>query len=234
VTEERRSAAYDFIRAQIKDGRQAFVICPLIDESDRLGIKSVKTEHAKLDQEIFPDLKVGLLHGRLKAAEKEQVMADFLANKTQILVATSVIEVGVDVPNATLMIIEGAERFGLASLHQFRGRVGRSAYQSYCFLFPGSEEISNPKALERLEALTKYQDGLALAKIDLKLRGAGELYGTGQSGFPELQIASLFDYDNIKKAQAEASALISRDPELENYPLLKQKLGEWENQVHLE
>jgi ATP-dependent DNA helicase RecG len=234
ITEQRRTEAYDFIRTQIKAGRQAFVICPLIDESDRLGVKSVKVEHAKLDKEIFPDLKVGLLHGRLKAKEKEEVMTDFLANRTQILVSTSVIEVGVDVPNATLMIIEGAERFGLASLHQFRGRVGRSAYQSYCFLFPGQEEISNPKTLERLEALTKYQDGFSLAKIDLKLRGAGELYGTGQSGFPELQIATLFDYDNIKKAQAEASALISRDPELKNYPLLKQKLGEWESLVHLE
>lgn len=234
VTETKRPAAYDFVRAQIKAGRQAFVICPLIDESDKLGVKSVKAEHNKLDKEIFPELKVGLLHGRLKAAEKEKVMADFLANRTQILVSTSVIEVGVDVPNATLMIIEGAERFGLASLHQFRGRVGRSDHQSYCLLFPSQEEINNPKTLERLEALTKYQDGFSLAKIDLKLRGAGELYGTGQSGFPELQIASLFDYENIKKAQDEAAALVARDPGLKKYPLLREKLGEWESQVHLE
>ena len=234
VSEQQRAAAYAFIRRLIKDGRQAFVICPLIDESDKLGVKSVKAEHAKLAQEIFPELKVGLLHGRLKSAEKEKVMADFLSGRTQILVSTSIIEVGVDVPNAALMIIEGAERFGLASLHQFRGRVGRSAYQSYCFLFPGNEEINNPKTLERLEALTKYQDGFSLAKIDLKLRGAGELYGSGQSGFPELQIASLFDYENIKKAQAEASALIDRDPELQQYPLLREKLGEWEMLVHLE
>ena len=234
ITEKRRADAYDFIRAQIKAGRQAFVICPLIDESDQLGFKSVKAEHAKLDKEIFPELKVGLLHGKLKAKEKEKVMADFLANSTQILVSTSVIEVGVDVPNATMMIIEGAERFGLASLHQFRGRVGRGKHQSYCFLFPSNEELTNTKTLERLEALTKYNDGLSLAKIDLKLRGAGELYGTGQSGFPELQIATLFDYDNIKRAQAEASALISNDPDLKNHPLLKQKLGEWENNIHLE
>ncbi|MFA5154902.1 MAG: ATP-dependent DNA helicase RecG [Patescibacteria group bacterium] len=234
VTEANRQVAYDFIRQQIKSGQQAFVICPLIDESDRLGVKSVKAEHAKLDQDIFPELKVGLLHGRLSAKEKERVMAEFLANQTQIMVSTSVVEVGVDVPNATLMLIEGAERFGLASLHQFRGRVGRSEHQSYCFLFPSSEEISNAKTLARLEAMTKYQDGFALAKIDLRLRGAGELYGTGQSGFPEFQIATLFDYDNIKKAQTEAAALVTADPDLKKHPLLKTKLGEWENRVHLE
>ena len=234
VTESARSAAYDFIRKEIRAGRQAFVICPLIDESDRLGVKSVKQEHAKLDKDIFPELKVGLLHGKLKSAEKEKIMSDFLANKIQILVSTSVIEVGVDVPNATLMLIEGAERFGLAQLHQFRGRVGRSTHQSYCLLFPSSEEISNPKTIERLQAMTKYNDGFSLAKIDLKLRGAGELYGESQSGFPELQIASLFDYANIKKAQDEARALVNDDPELKKYPLLKQKLGEWEDKVHME
>lgn len=234
ITESRRQAAYDFIRKEIKSGRQAFVVCPLIDESDKLGVKSVKQEHAKLDKEIFPELKVGLLHGKLKAKDKEAVMAEFLANKIQILVSTSVIEVGVDVPNATMMIIEGAERFGLATLHQFRGRVGRSNYQSYCLLFPSNEELSNPKTIERLEAMTKYSDGFSLAKIDLKLRGAGEIYGASQSGFPELQIASLFDYETIKKAQAEASALIASDPELDKYPLLKKKLGEWEGSIHLE
>jgi ATP-dependent DNA helicase RecG len=234
ITEEKRQAAYHFIREQINSGRQAFVVCPLIDESDKLGVKSVKKEHEKLDKEIFPELKVGLLHGRLKAKEKEAVMTDFLANKIQILVSTSVIEVGIDVPNATIMIIEGAERFGLATLHQFRGRVGRSDYQSYCFLFPSNEELNNPKTLERLAALTKYNDGFSLAKIDLKLRGAGEIYGISQSGFPELQIASLFDYESIKKAQEEASALVAQDPELTKYPLLRAKLGEWEDSVHLE
>lgn len=234
ITEDKRAAAYDFIRQEIKNGHQAFVVCPLIDESDKLGVKSVKKEHEKLDKEIFPDLKVGLIHGKLKAKEKEAIMNDFLSGSIQILVSTSVIEVGVDVPNATLMIIEGAERFGLATLHQFRGRVGRSDFQSYCFLFPTNDELSNPKTIERLEAMTKYTDGFSLAKIDLKLRGAGELYGYGQSGFPELQIASLFDYEAIKKAQAEASALILADPELNNYPLLKAKLGEWEDKIHLE
>jgi ATP-dependent DNA helicase RecG len=234
ITEARRQATYGFIREQINAGRQAFVVCPLIDESDRLGAKSVKKEHEKLDKEIFPELRVGLLHGKLKTKEKEVVMADFLAGRTQILVSTSVIEVGVDVPNATLMIIEGAERFGLAQLHQFRGRVGRGEHQSYCLLFPSQEEITNDKTITRLEALTKYHDGCSLAKIDLKLRGAGEIYGLSQSGFPELQIASLFDYENIKKAQAEAGALVTSDPGLKKYPLLKEKLGEWERSIHLE
>ncbi|MFA6194831.1 MAG: ATP-dependent DNA helicase RecG [Patescibacteria group bacterium] len=234
VTEANRSQAYDFIRKQISSGRQAFVVCPLIDESDRLGVKSVKTEHERLDKEIFPELKVGLLHGRLKAKEKEDIMADFLSNKIQILVATAVIEVGVDVPNASLMIIEGAERFGLAQLHQFRGRVGRGEAQSYCLLFPSSEEITNPKTITRLNAMNSHNDGLTLAKIDLKLRGAGELYGLNQSGFPEFQIATLFDYENIKKAQEEARALIAEDPELKKYPLLKEKLGKWEDDAHLE
>ena len=234
ITEDKRTSAYNFIRAEIKSGHQAFVVCPLIDESDKLGVKSVKKEHEKLDKEIFPELSVGLLHGKLKAKEKEAIMAEYLVGKIQILVSTSVIEVGVDVPNATLMIIEGAERFGLATLHQFRGRVGRSDFQSYCFLFPSSEELTNPKTIERLEAMTKYNDGFSLAKIDLKLRGAGEIYGLGQSGFPELQIASLFDYENIKKAQAEASALVLADPELAKHPLIKLKLGEWEDSIHLE
>lgn len=234
ITEERRPDAYNFIRAQIKAGQQAFVICPLIDESDKLGVKSVKAEHSKLDREIFPELKIGLLHGKLKAKEKEKIMADFLANELNVLVSTSVIEVGVDVPNATIMLIEGAERFGLAQLHQFRGRVGRSDQQAYCFLFPSKEELTNQKTIARLEALTKYHDGFSLAKIDLKLRGAGELYGLSQSGFPELQIASLFDYENIKKAAEEAARLVNLDPSLKKYPLLKNKLGEWEDNVHLE
>jgi len=234
ITEPKRQAAYEFIRNEIKLGRQVFVVCPLIDESDKLGVKSVKQEHEKLNQEIFPELTVGLLHGKMKAKEKEATMNDFVDNKIQILVSTSVIEVGVNVPNATLMIIEGAERFGLATLHQFRGRVGRSDFQSYCFLFPSNDEISSPKTIERLEAMIKYNDGFSLSKIDLKLRGAGEVYGSSQSGFPELRIASLFDFETIKKAQAEASALISSDPELDNHPLVKSKLGEWEDSVHLE
>jgi len=234
VLSSRREAAYNFVREQIKNGRQAFVVCPLVEESDKLGVKSATQEYERLSKEVFPEFSIGLIHGRLKTKEKEKIMADFLNNKIKILVSTSVIEVGIDVANASLMLIEGAERFGLATLHQFRGRVGRGNYQSYCLLFPTSDETTNPKTIERLRALLKYNDGLSLAKVDLKLRGAGELYGLGQSGIPEIQIASLFDYDLIKKAQDEASALIKADPELKQHPLLKEKLGEWESAIHLE
>lgn len=234
VKDEKRAAAYDFVRREIASGRQAFVICPLIDPSDKLGVKSVKEEHARLEREVFPDIKIGLLHGKLKNKEKEKIMEDFLNQRIQILVATTVVEVGIDVPNATIMLIEGAERFGLAQLHQFRGRVGRAGHQSYCLLFPSQEEIANPVTQERLEAMTKYNDGFSLAKIDLKLRGAGELYGTGQSGFPELQIASLFDAENISQAQNEAARLIAADPTLNDHPLMRERLGRWEEHVHLE
>lgn len=235
IEEEERAKAYHFIAEEIKKGRQAFVICPLIDPSDKMGVKSVKEEHQRLDKEIFPDVSVGLLHGKMKGKDKENIMRDFLENKIQILVATSVIEVGIDVPNASIMIIEGAERFGLAQLHQFRGRVGRDKHQSYCFLFPGQEGVSpNKKSLERLEALVKNNDGFMLAKEDLKLRGAGEIYGTIQSGYPEIKIASLFDYESIKQAQDEAEALIARDPELKEHPLVKEKLGDFNRQIHLE
>lgn len=234
VSDKERVTTYDFIRHEIKNGRQVFVVCPLIDESDKLGVKSAKSEVEKLQKEIFPEFSVGLLHGKLKSKDKEKVMNEFLENKIQILVATSVIEVGVDVPNATIMIIEGAERYGLAQLHQFRGRVGRSDLASYCFLIPTKENISNPKTLERLEALTKYSDGLTLAKIDLKLRGGGDLYGRMQSGFDELQIASLFDYELIKKARDEAAELVAHDPEFKKHPIIKMKLGEWEQKIHLE
>ena len=232
VKEENRHLAYEFIRKEIKNGRQAYVICPMIDESDRLGVKSVKAEHLKLNEEIFPELSVGLLHGKMKSKEKELIMQEFLAGKISVIVATSLIEVGIDVPNATLMIIEGADRFGLAQLHQFRGRIGRSDKQSYCFLFPSREEISNPTTNERLDALTKYNDGFALAKIDLKLRGEGELYGLSQSGWPELQIASIFDYEIIKEAKNEIELLLKENPELDNYPLLKNKLIELGQQTH--
>jgi len=231
VPEEKREAAYKFIRDQVKEGRQVFVICPLIDPSDKLGVKSVKEEFEKLDKTIFPDLPVGLLHGRLKPKEKEKIMADFLDKKTKILVSTSVVEVGVDVPNATIMMIEGADRFGLAQLHQFRGRVGRGENQSYCFLFAESRAL---RTAQRLSAMEKYSSGFDLAKVDLKFRGPGEIYGTVQKGFPEFRIASLFDHELIEKTSQAAAALIKKDPELKEYPELKEKLGEDEKRVHLE
>ncbi|MDO8260430.1 MAG: ATP-dependent DNA helicase RecG [Candidatus Magasanikbacteria bacterium] len=231
VSEFDRPKAYDFIRAQIKQGRQAFVICPLIDISDMLGVKSVKEEFEKLNKIIFPDLKIAMLHGKLKSAEKETIMADFVKNEINILVSTSVIEVGVDIPNASIMMIEGADRFGLAQLHQFRGRVGRGEHQSYCFLL-GSSNSENTTS--RLEAMTKYNDGLTLAKIDLKHRGPGEVYGKMQKGFPELHVASMFDFELTKQAKSEAENLILKDPELNSYPDLKIKLGEWNRNIHLE
>lgn len=234
IAEEQRDKAYDFVRQQIKTGRQAFIICPLVEESDKLGVKSATAEYKRLKKEVFPDLEIGLIHGKLKSAEKEKIMAAFSTNEIKILVATAVVEVGVDIPNASVMLIEGAERFGLAQLHQFRGRVGRGSAQSYCLLLTSKEE-QNSKTAERLQALSKYNDGLSLAKIDLKLRGAGDLYGLIQSGFPELKIASLFDYEMIKKAQIAAEQIIKSDSKLANYPALREKLGETGNkEAHLE
>lgn len=235
VPADKRAELYEFIRQEIKSGRQAFVVCPLIDPSDSFGAKSVKAEHEKLDKEIFPDLSVACLHGKMKAAEKEKIMAEFLNKKTSILVSTSVIEVGVDIPNASIMLIEGAERFGLAQLHQFRGRVGRGEEQSYCFLaLSENEDGPSEKTTERLKALEKYDNGFDLAQIDLKLRGGGDIYGSSQSGFPELKIASLFDYALMKKAAAEAAKIALEDPELEKHPNLKNRLGQWEKEIHFE
>lgn len=231
VPEDKRGAAYRFIRQQIDSGRQVFVICPLIDFSDKLGVKSVKEEFDRLDKNVFPDLSIGMLHGRLKPGEKEKIMQDFLSDKIKILVATSVVEVGVDVPNASIMMIEGAERFGLAQLHQFRGRVGRSQHQSYCFLF---SEAQNERSLKRLETLVAHNDGFTLAKMDLKFRGPGEIYGLEQSGFPELKIASLFDYQLMKQAKEEAVGLLGKDEQLKNFPLLKEELNKKETESHLE
>jgi len=234
VPENKRGAMYEFIAKQIAVGRQAFIVCPLIDPSDKLGVKSVTQEYDKLSTEIFPGIKMAVLHGKMKADEKDTIMAGFLKNDIKILVATSVIEVGVDFPNATIMLIEGVERFGLAQLHQFRGRVGRGEHQSYCFLAPNSDGKLSTKSRARLEAMVKHQDGFYLAEEDLKLRGAGEIYGTIQSGFPELKIASLFDYELIKKTKAAAVELIATDPELKNHPLVKKELGAWEKTIHLE
>lgn len=231
VSEEKRNQAYNFIRTQIKQGRQAFVICPLIDPSDKLGVKSVTEEFEKLNKLIFPDLAIAILHGKLKTEEKEKIMSAFQRNEINVLVSTSVIEVGIDIPNATIMMIEGADRFGLAQLHQFRGRVGRDVHQSYCLLF---SESNSAATSERLNALAKYHDGLTLAKIDLKHRGPGEVYGKAQKGFPELRIASLFDLELTQAAKSAAEKIIHSDPDLKDYPLLKEKYGEWNRNVHLE
>ncbi|MFH0987976.1 MAG: ATP-dependent DNA helicase RecG [Parcubacteria group bacterium] len=214
VYEQQRLATYEFIRRQVVSGRQVFVICPLIDPSDNMGFKSVKQEYEKLDKEVFSELKIGLMHGRLKSIEKQKVMASFATNEIKILVSTSVVEVGIDVPNATIMMVEGADRFGLAQLHQFRGRVGRGAHQSYCFLF---SESAMPNSQKRLKYMETCRDGFNLAEKDLEMRGPGEVYGVRQSGLPDLKIASLSDAQMIKVAQAEAKDIIAKNkmsPEL--------------------
>lgn len=232
VPTEKRDKAYQFIRTKINEGQQIFVICPLVEESDKLGVKAATTEYEKLNREIFPDIKIGILHGRMKAKEKEQVMRDFLDKKCMILVSTAVVEVGVDVPNATIMMIEGAERFGLAQLHQFRGRVGRGEHQSYCLLFT---ENGGEKVDKRLEALVKSHNGFALAEQDLKFRGPGEVYGNRQSGFfLSLRIARLTDYQLIKKARQEAEAILKADPDLKKNAVLKKKMANLTKSAHLE
>jgi len=230
VEEINRSKAYEYIRAQIKAGRQAFIICPLIDPSDILGFRSVTEEHDRLSKTVFKDLSVGLLHGKLKPKDKDDLMQRFAANEINILVATSVIEVGIDVPNAVIMMIENADRFGLAQLHQYRGRVGRGLVQSYCFLLTDS---SDAKAKERLNCLLTYDNGFDLAKADLKFRGPGEVYGKIQSGFPELKVASLFDFALMKEAKESAAEIIAEGAELKKYPVLRAKLGKGED-IHLE
>lgn len=264
----KRTAAYNFIRQQIKQGRQAFVVCPRIevaedsslraersnpaDSNKNMGllrpkftpmnigaprndapteVKAAKAEYEKLAKNIFPDLKIALLHGRIKSKEKDKIMADFNTNKIDILVATSVIEVGLDIPNATIMMIEGAERFGLAQLHQLRGRVGRGAHQSYCLLFTDSAAAQTQ---ERLKIMTTCSDGFKLAEQDLQLRGPGEFFGTSQSGLPNLPMGSLIDLIMIKQARSEAAKILQADPELKIYPLLKNQLQKFQNNIHLE
>ena len=206
-----RERAYRLIDQEIKADHQAFIIYPLVEESEKSEDKAAVEEQERLQREIFPEHQIGLLHGRLKPSEKEDVMTRFRDRQYQILVSTSVVEVGVDVPNATVMLIEGAHRFGLAQLHQFRGRVGRGDAKSYCILIPQtSEAVEN----ERLQAMAETTDGFVLAERDLEQRGAGDFLGTRQSGFSELKLASLTDVKLIEIARREAQGIFERDPDL--------------------
>lgn len=235
-----RDKAYGFIREQVAQGRQVFVVCPAIEApleevgevkitmSNNTEKKSVMSEYEKLSKKIFPDLRIGYLHGKLKSDEKKQIMATFKEGKIDLLVSTSVIEVGVDIPNASVMMIEGAENFGLAQLHQFRGRVGRSSYQSYCLLFTASR--SN-KSLERLKFFETENDGFKLAEKDLELRGPGEVYGTEQSGEMNLRLAKLTDQELIKKCREAAKMVVA---DLHQHAAVLEKLRDWENQTHFE
>jgi GxxExxY protein len=241
VPPEGRQEIYNFIRAEVKTGRQAFVILPLIEESKVLTeLKAVKTEYEKLVK-IFPEFKIGLLHGKMKSREKELVMQEFSAQggsalgrkdkKLDILVSTSVVEVGIDIPNATVMIIEDAERFGLSQLHQFRGRVGRGEHQSFCFLFTGS---SGEIAINRLKALVETDDGFTIAQKDLELRGPGQFFGTIQSGLPDISMENLSNVKLIKFSQEEARQLLQEDPELKKHPATRDALAKFNAKIHLE
>jgi len=226
-----RPQAYEFIRQQINSCRQVFVICPLIDPSDKLGVRSVSEEHQKLNEEIYPDFPVGLMHGKLKAEEKEVIMEKFKNNDIKILVSTSVVEVGVDIPNATVMMIEGAERFGLSQLHQFRGRVGRGESQSYCLLF---SDATDEKSRSRLQYLAECSDGFALAEFDMKMRGSGAVFGERQSGLADnLKIADPGDLALAQKARDAARDFISHF-DLKDFPALQKKIENLGFTSHLE
>jgi ATP-dependent DNA helicase RecG len=260
VTPIERKATYDFIRKEIKSGRQAFVICPRIDAEEddaetpgaargtisarssggatvvkaaakKLELKSVKEEFEKLSEKIFPDLRIAMLHGQMKPKEKEEVMRAFKAKEFDILVATSVVEVGVDVPNASIMMIEGADRFGLAQLYQFRGRVGRGEYQSYCFLMTDSQAAT---ANARLKAITEAKNGFELAEKDLALRGPGQFFGTVQTGLPNVAMEALKDPNLVKRSRDAAAHLLTTDPQCKNNPPLRKKIEEFRAGVHQE
>ncbi|HQX63782.1 MAG TPA: helicase-related protein, partial [Thermomicrobiales bacterium] len=223
VEERRRSDAYRFVRSQVEQGRQAFIVFPLVEESEAVDARAAVVEHERLSGEVFPDLRLGLLHGRMKPAEKDAVMARFRSHDLDILVSTSVIEVGIDIPNATVMMIDGADRFGLSQLHQFRGRVGRGAEKSYCLLVSG--DASND-GRARLQAMVDTQDGFRLAQIDLELRGPGDFLGTRQSGLPDLELAAFADVRDLERARAVAERILEEDPTLGSarYALLRARV----------
>ncbi len=227
--EHQKEKVYQFVRDEVARGRQVYIVFPLIEESEKVDLKAATAEFERLQENVFPDFKLGLLHGRMKTEEKDKVMLSFKGWETQMLVATTVIEVGIDIPNATIMIVENAERFGLSQLHQLRGRVGRGADQSYCILMADYGWFDSPRrgkdagelkrekrdAQTRLETMESTTDGFKIAEVDLKLRGPGEFFGIRQSGFPEFKLASLVeDVDLIALARNEAFALVDRDPQL--------------------
>lgn len=232
ISPGRREKIYDFIRQEIHAGRQVFVILPLVEESKVLTeVKAATREFERLSKTIFPNLNIGLVHGKLKSTEKEKAMWDFANQKTDILVATAVVEVGIDIPNASVMIIEDADRFGLSQLHQFRGRIGRGQHQSYCFLFTSA---SGSASTARLKALVESENGFKIAEKDLELRGPGEFFGTRQSGLPDIAMENLTNVKLITLAHEEAQQLLSRDPRLKKHPLLAKRIRTLEINVHQE
>jgi ATP-dependent DNA helicase RecG len=206
-----RERVYAFIRNQVEQGQQAFIIYPLVEESEDSDTLAAVEEHTRLQKEVFPKFSLGLLHGRMKGEEKDRIMGLFRDGELQILVSTSVVEVGVDIPNASVILVEGANRFGLAQLHQFRGRVGRGSQQSYCILIPDTPDKAEN---ERLAAMTETNDGFVLAERDLEQRGPGDFLGTRQAGYSELRLVNLADIHLIEKARRHAQALFESDPTL--------------------
>lgn len=236
ITPTKRNETYEKIRKELKNGRQLYVICPRIDEPDpakemAVQAKSAISEAKRLKKEIFPEYEIGVLHSKMSKEKKEKVMQDFVENKIHILCATSVVEVGVNVENATVIIIEGAERFGLAQLHQLRGRVIRSNHQAYCYVFA---DAKSQKTTDRLKALKTAKNGFELAELDLTLRGSGELGGTKQWGISDLGMEAIKNIKMVEAARTEAIRLISEDPELSKYPLLKNKVKEKAGEFHFE
>jgi ATP-dependent DNA helicase RecG len=262
VEPSQRKEAYEFIKKEVAEGKGVFVIFPKIESAvsklkesvEKNGpvsgsfvpqnyaplslaslavneVKALKQEYEKLSKEVFPNLRITMLHGKMKPAEKERIMLDFKKGEIDILLSTSVVEVGVDVPRATIMMIEGAERFGLSQLHQFRGRVGRSDMQSYCFLFTTDPSMLNRK---RLKALVESDNGFKLAEKDLEIRGPGSLYGTMQSGLPDMAMQGLSNIFLVEKTRAAAKELLEKDPELKTYPELQERLRNFEKRIHFE
>jgi ATP-dependent DNA helicase RecG len=236
VLPDKRADVYEKIRIELRAGRQVYVICPRIDEPDpdkeaTLIAKSVKEEAKRLKRSVFPDYEIGILHSKMKPAEKDHVMSDFKKGIIHILCATSVVEVGVNVPNATCIIIEGAERFGLSQLHQLRGRVMRSTHQAYCYAFT---ETTSAKSIERLRALQNAKDGFELAELDLVARGAGELSGVRQWGVSDVAMEALQNLKMVEAARSEASHIVSTDPELVSHPELRKEVELRAKKLHFE
>lgn len=232
VPPSKRQEAYAFIKKHIESGRQVFVVCPKIEADDKSEVKSVEDTFIELSKDIFPEFRVKMMHGKMKTAEKDNIIQSFKQKDFDILVATSVIEVGIDIPNASIMVIEGAERFGLAQLHQFRGRVGRGQYQSFCFLFEtGEQEVSMNK---RLKAVEEASSGFELAEKDLEIRGPGQFIGSNQSGLSDISMEALLNKEIITKTKVLAQKVLSEDITLNKYPELKARLSHFEEHIHFE
>ncbi len=231
IPTSQRVGMWSHVGGELKQGRQAYVVCPLIDPSDALGAKSVKEICTFLKKQALKEFRVEPLHGKMSAEEKQSTLEAFRDKKIDVLVSTTVVEVGVDVPNATMMVVMGAERFGLAQLHQLRGRVGRSNLASFCYLLP--DDAFGP-SLDRLKLLEKYHDGFTLAEKDLQMRGSGNVFGTAQSGFPDFKLATEADLDLMKKTHEHAVYLLEQDPFLAEHPRLKEQAKHAFDRVHLE